>query len=75
MTVLGDRDGKDTYPEAYTKGHGGIADPKIPDQFSGFLEAGLKVRVVPTTIPILNGPVLTGSHRLSHVPIYVLFMN
>jgi lipid-binding SYLF domain-containing protein len=51
MTVLGDRDGKDTYPEAYTKGHGGIADPKIPDQFSGFLEAGLKALEHGSKIP------------------------
>jgi hypothetical protein len=66
MTVLGEHDGKDTYPaEAciHQRRHGGIADPKIPNQFSGFLEAdGLKVRVVPTTIPTLaNGPVLTGN--------------
>mmetsp|Transcript_2327 Transcript_2327/g.4206 ORF Transcript_2327/g.4206 Transcript_2327/m.4206 type:complete len:173 (+) Transcript_2327:733-1251(+) len=51
MTVLGDRDGKDTYAEAYTKGHGGIADPKIPDQFSGFLEAGLKALEHGSKIP------------------------
>jgi hypothetical protein len=55
MTVLGEHDGKDTYPaEAciHQRRHGGIADPKIPNQFSGFLEAdGLKALVHGSKIP------------------------